>query len=158
MSKEVVSADAAPEAIGPYSQAIKADGFVFASGQIALDPDTGEMVSGGVQPETERVLENIKAVLAAAGTSLEKVVQSTVYLADMAEFPAMNEIYARYFPARLSVPLTSREMFALWRRMSMTVAMMAKMRTYLSEPNRSRGRRNAATSKTAAALIEARDT
>ena len=99
MSKEVVSTDTAPEAIGPYSQAVRANGLVFASGQIALEPDTGEMVQGGIQAETERILENIKAVLSAAGSSLENVVQSTVYLADMADFPAMNEVYARYFPA-----------------------------------------------------------
>ena len=84
MSKEVISTDAAPEAIGAYSQAVKAGGFVFVSGQIALDPDTGDMVSGGIEPEAERVLENVKAVLSAAGSSLQDVVQSTVYLADMA--------------------------------------------------------------------------
>lgn len=98
MNKEVISTHAAPGAIGPYSQAVKAGGLVFLSGQIALDPESGEMTPGGIQPESERVLENIKAVLSAAGSSLEEVVQATVYLADMAEFPAMNEVYARYFP------------------------------------------------------------
>jgi 2-iminobutanoate/2-iminopropanoate deaminase len=102
-----IQTDRAPQAIGPYSQAIKANGFIFASGQIPLDPDTMQIVEGGVQEQTERVLDNLKAVLEAAGTSLDRVVKTTVYLADMSEFVAMNEIYARYFgatkPARATV-------------------------------------------------------
>ena len=104
---ESIQTDRAPQAIGPYSQAIKANGFIFASGQIPLDPATMQIVEGGVKEQTERVLDNLKAVLEAAGTSLDKVVKTTVYLADMNEFAAMNEIYARYFgatkPARATV-------------------------------------------------------
>jgi 2-iminobutanoate/2-iminopropanoate deaminase len=104
---ESIQTDRAPQAIGPYSQAIKANGFIFASGQIPLDPATMQIVEGGVQEQTERVLDNLKAVLEAAGSSLDRVVKTTVYLADMNEFAAMNEIYARYFgatkPARATV-------------------------------------------------------
>ena len=102
-----IQTDRAPQAIGPYSQAIKANGFIFASGQIPLDPATMKIVDGGIEEQTERVLENMKAVLEAAGSSLDRVVKTTVYLADMNEFAAMNEIYARYFgatkPARATV-------------------------------------------------------
>jgi 2-iminobutanoate/2-iminopropanoate deaminase len=97
---ESIKTDRAPEAIGPYSQAIKANGFIFASGQIPLDPSTMQIVAGGIEEQTGRVLENLKAVLEAAGSSLDHVVKTTVYLADMSEFTAMNEIYARYFGAR----------------------------------------------------------
>jgi 2-iminobutanoate/2-iminopropanoate deaminase len=97
---ESIKTDRAPEAIGPYSQAIKANGFIFASGQIPLDPATMQIVAGGIEEQTGRVLENLKAVLEAAGSSLDHVVKTTVYLADMSEFAAMNEIYARYFGAR----------------------------------------------------------
>ncbi len=104
---ESIQTDRAPQAIGPYSQAIKANGFVFASGQIALDPATMQIVEGGVREQTERVLDNLKAVLEAAGSSLDRVVKTTVYLADMNEFAAMNEIYATFFsatkPARATV-------------------------------------------------------
>ena len=102
-----IQTDRAPQAIGPYSQAIKANGFIFASGQIPLDPATMRIVEGGIEEQTGRVLDNLKAVLEAAGTSLDRVVKTTVYLADMGEFAAMNEIYARYFgatkPARATV-------------------------------------------------------
>jgi 2-iminobutanoate/2-iminopropanoate deaminase len=102
-----IQTDRAPQAIGPYSQAIKANGFIFASGQIPLDPATMQIVEGGIEEQTERVLNNLKAVLEAAGSSLDRVVKTTVYLADMNEFAAMNEIYARYFgatkPARATV-------------------------------------------------------
>jgi 2-iminobutanoate/2-iminopropanoate deaminase len=104
---ESIQTDRAPQAIGPYSQAIKANGFIFASGQIPLDPATMRIVEGGIEEQTGRVLENLKAVLEAAGSSLDRVVKTTVYLADMGEFAAMNEIYARYFsatkPARATV-------------------------------------------------------
>jgi len=104
---ESIQTDRAPQAIGPYSQAIKANGFIFASGQIPLDPATMQIVEGGIQEQTERVLDNLKAVLEAAGSSLDRVVKTTVYLADMNEFAAMNEIYAKYFgatkPARATV-------------------------------------------------------
>ena len=97
----------APAAIGPYSQAIKAGGFVFASGQIPIDPKTGEFVQGGIGEQTERVLKNLAAVLEAAGSSLDQVVKTTVFLADMKEFGAMNEVYGKFFtgapPARATV-------------------------------------------------------
>jgi 2-iminobutanoate/2-iminopropanoate deaminase len=104
---ESIQTDHAPQAIGPYSQAIKANGFIFASGQIPLDPATMRIVEGGVEEQAARVLDNLKAVLEAAGSSLDRVVKTTVYLTDMSEFAAMNEIYARYFgatkPARATV-------------------------------------------------------
>jgi len=104
---ESIQTDRAPQAIGPYSQAIKANGFIFASGQIPLDPAIMRIVEGGSEEQTGRVLENLKSVLEAAGSSLDRVVKTTVYLADMGEFAAMNEIYARYFgatkPARATV-------------------------------------------------------
>jgi 2-iminobutanoate/2-iminopropanoate deaminase len=104
---ESIQTDRAPEAIGPYSQAIKANGFIFASGQIPLDPSTMQIVEGGIEEQTRRVLENLKAVLEAAGSSLDRVVKTTVYLADLGEFAAMNVIYAKYFgerkPARATV-------------------------------------------------------
>jgi 2-iminobutanoate/2-iminopropanoate deaminase len=105
--KETISTDAGPRAIGPYSQAIRANGFLFVSGQIALDPRTQELVPGDITQQTERVLENLKGILQAAGSSMEKVVRTTVFLADMNEFGAMNQAYAKYFrqefPARSTV-------------------------------------------------------
>lgn len=104
---EVISTSDAPGAIGPYSQAIKAGGFVFCSGQIPIDTATGEFVSGGVAEQTEQVLKNLSAVLKAAGATLESVVKTTVFLADMNDFTAMNDVYAKYFssnkPARATV-------------------------------------------------------
>ncbi len=105
--KQIVATKDAPQAIGPYSQAVKAGGFVFASGQIPLDPQTGEFVPGSIAEQTEQVLRNLSKVLEAAGTSLDMVVKTTVYLADMGDFAAMNEVYGRYFetepPARATV-------------------------------------------------------
>lgn len=105
--REVISTDRGPRAIGPYSQAVKANGFIFVSGQIPLDPRTQQMVEGDVARQTERVLENLKGILEGAGSSLDRVVKTTVYLKDLADFAAMNEIYARYFsaspPARATV-------------------------------------------------------
>ncbi|HEX8368525.1 MAG TPA: RidA family protein [Pyrinomonadaceae bacterium] len=105
--KEIISTENAPGAIGPYSQAVKTGNMVFLSGQIPIDPQTGEFVSGGVAEQTEQVLKNLSAVLEAAGTSLNNVVKTTVFLADMNDFTAMNEVYARYFsenkPARATV-------------------------------------------------------
>jgi 2-iminobutanoate/2-iminopropanoate deaminase len=102
-----IQTEHAPAAIGPYSQAIKAGGFVFASGQIPIDPKTGEFVAGGIAEQTERVLKNLAAVLEAAGSSLDRVVKTTVFLADMKEFGAMNEVYGKFFtgapPARATV-------------------------------------------------------
>jgi 2-iminobutanoate/2-iminopropanoate deaminase len=96
--KEVIATECGPKAIGPYSQAIRANGFLFASGQIALDPVTQQLVAGDVTAQTERVLENLKGIVEAAGSSLDRVVCTTVFLADMSEFSAMNEVYGRYFP------------------------------------------------------------
>ena len=95
---EVIATPNAPQAIGPYSQAIRANGFVFVSGQIPLDPSTGQLIEGGVAQQTERVLANLEAILKAAGSALDQVVRTTVYLKDMGEFAAMNEVYARFFP------------------------------------------------------------
>ena len=103
---ETVHTPLAPAAIGPYSQAIKANGLVFTSGQIALDPASGAGVEGGIREQTARICENLKAVLAAAGSSLEKVVKTTCFLADMKDFAAFNEVYGSYFtgcPARSCV-------------------------------------------------------
>jgi 2-iminobutanoate/2-iminopropanoate deaminase len=97
--RQIVKTDNAPKAIGPYSQAVVANGLVYASGQIAFDPSTGELIQGGVGEQTERVLQNLSKVLQAAGTSLDRVVKATVYLADMNDFAAMNEVYGRFFPS-----------------------------------------------------------
>ena len=98
-SKTAVSTKDAPAAIGPYSQAVRIGNFLYTSGQVALDPATGALVSGGVKEQTARVVENLKAVLAAAGVSFAQVVKTTVFLKDMGDFAAMNEIYGRYFAA-----------------------------------------------------------
>lgn len=107
MKLEIISTNNAPAAIGPYSQAVKAGNLLFCSGQIALDPSTGEMVQGDVVVQSERVMANIVAMLAAAGTELSNVAKTTIYLADMGDFAAVNEIYGRYFsqhkPARSTV-------------------------------------------------------
>lgn len=105
--KQVVSTQNAPQAIGPYSQAIIAGGFVYVSGQIPLNPQTGEFVAGGIAEQTEQVLRNLSAVLEAAGSGLNHVVRTTVFLADMNDFARMNEVYSRHFnatpPARSTV-------------------------------------------------------
>jgi len=105
--KEVISTEKAPKAIGPYSQAIKAGGFIFTAGQVALDPSTGQLIEGDVARQTVRVLESLKGIMEAAGSSLDHAVKTTVYLKDMGDFAAMNEVYARYFganpPARSTV-------------------------------------------------------
>jgi 2-iminobutanoate/2-iminopropanoate deaminase len=88
----------APKAIGPYSQGIKVNGFVFTSGQVAFDPATGEIVSGGIAEQTERVMKNLSAILEAAGTSMQKVVKAGVFLKNMSDFASMNEVYARFMP------------------------------------------------------------
>ena len=101
---EAVSTSAAPAPIGPYSQAVKAHGFLFLSGQIPLDPGSGEVVQGSIEAQTERVMENLAAVLGQAGLAPSDVVKTSIYLADMADFPRVNEVYGRYFgeskPAR----------------------------------------------------------
>jgi len=105
--KEIISTDRGPKAIGPYSQAVRANGFIFTAGQIALDPATAQIIQGDVARQSARVLDNLKAIVEAAGSSLDKVVKTTVYLKDMNDFAAMNEVYARYFsanpPARSTV-------------------------------------------------------
>ena len=105
--KEIVTSDRGPKPIGPYSQAVKTNGFLYLSGQVALDPKTNEMSTGDIRQQTERALENIKGILEAAGSNLHHVVKTTVFLKDMNDFPAMNEVYARYFtaapPARSTV-------------------------------------------------------
>ena len=107
MNRQAISTDGAPKAIGPYEQGIRVDGLVFTAGQIPLDPKTGNLVEGGIVPQTRRALENLKAVLAAAGSSLDRVVKATVFLKNMSDFRAMNEVYAEYFggskPARSTV-------------------------------------------------------
>ncbi|HLK34217.1 MAG TPA: RidA family protein [Terriglobales bacterium] len=105
--RDVVATKDAPQAIGPYSQAIKANGLVFISGQIAIDPATSQIISGDVAAQTERVLKNLEAILKAAGTGLENVVRTTVFLKNMGDFAAMNEVYGRFWksapPARSTV-------------------------------------------------------
>jgi len=107
MNRESVQTDNAPKAIGPYEQAIKANGFIYTAGQIPIDPKTGNFVEGGITAQTRQVLENLKAVLDAGGSSLDRVVKATVFLKNMADFAAMNEVYAQYLgsakPARSTV-------------------------------------------------------
>ena len=98
MKKRTVQTSDAPQAIGPYSQAVVWNGLVFLSGQIPLDPATGQIAPGDITAQTERVLINLKAVLEASGSSLDKVLKTTVFLKDMGDFPRMNDVYARYFP------------------------------------------------------------
>jgi 2-iminobutanoate/2-iminopropanoate deaminase len=122
---DFVSTDRAPKAIGPYSQATIANGFVYTAGQIALDPATGEIVAGGIAEQTERVLANLGAILEAAGAAFGSVVKTTVYLTDMNDFKAMNEVYARAFgdhrPARSTVAVA-----ALPRGVSVEIDVIAR--------------------------------
>jgi 2-iminobutanoate/2-iminopropanoate deaminase len=108
--REVVSTKDGPQAIGPYSQAVKANGFVFVSGQVAIDPATQQIIAEDISAQTERVMKNLMAILKAAGSGLEKVVRSTVFLKNMGDFSAMNEVYGRYFtsapPARSTVEVS----------------------------------------------------
>jgi 2-iminobutanoate/2-iminopropanoate deaminase len=108
--RDRIQTDNAPKAIGPYSQAIKANGFVYASGQIPLDPATMQIIEGGIREQTDRVMNNLSAVLKAAGSSLDQVVKTTVFLADLGDFAEMNEVYGRYFgevpPARSTVQVS----------------------------------------------------
>jgi 2-iminobutanoate/2-iminopropanoate deaminase len=106
-TRDAISTPNAPKAIGPYSQAIKANGFVFISGQVAFDPATGNIISGGIDEQTEQVLKNLSAILAAAGSGWERVVKTTVYLKNMTEFAQMNQVYEKFCkgapPARSTV-------------------------------------------------------
>jgi 2-iminobutanoate/2-iminopropanoate deaminase len=111
MPPDLVSTAGAPRAIGPYSQAVRANGFIFTAGQVALDPGTGELVPGGIAEQTARALENLRAVLAAAGSSPSEVVKTTVFLVNMSDFGAMNDVYGRFFgdhrPARSTVAVAA---------------------------------------------------
>ncbi len=110
-NKRIVQTAGAPGAIGPYSQGVAAGGFLFISGQVPLDPVSGQAVEEGIEPQVERVLENLKAILAAAGADLRSVVKTTVYLTDLKDFPRMNDVYSRYFvvepPARATVQVAA---------------------------------------------------
>ena len=97
--KEIIRTDGAPQAIGPYAQAVRHSGLVFLSGQIPLDPASGQLTGGGIEQQTARVLDNLRAVLEASGSSLDRVVKTTVFLKNMGDFPKMNEVYAGYFPS-----------------------------------------------------------
>jgi 2-iminobutanoate/2-iminopropanoate deaminase len=97
--RDIVLSDRGPKPIGPYSQAIKVNGLIFVSGQVSIDPKTNEFVPGDIRQQTERTLENLKGIVEAAGSKLSHVVKSTVFLKNMSDFAAMNEVYARYFPA-----------------------------------------------------------
>ena len=105
--RDVISTPEAPKAIGPYSQAIRANGFIFVSGQVAIDPATQQVINGDVAAQTERVIKNLSAILQAAGSGLDKVVKSTVFLKNMGDFAAMNQVYGKHFtgapPARSTV-------------------------------------------------------
>lgn len=108
---EIIATDRAPAAIGPYSQAVRCGGLVFCSGQIPLIPATGELLSGDIRIETKQVMENLAAVLTAAGSDFGRVVKTTIYLTDMADFPVVNEVYGSYFsdhkPARATVAVAA---------------------------------------------------
>ena len=99
MSKKIINTEKAPAAVGPYSQAVSTAALVFASGQIPIDPTTGSVVTGDIKTQTRQVLNNLKEVLAAAGSSLDKVVKATVFITNMDDFPVVNKIYAEFFPA-----------------------------------------------------------
>ena len=110
MARKMITTDKAPKAIGPYAQAIAANGFVYTAGQIPLDPQSGHLVEGGIKEQTRQVLENLKAVLESAGSSMKQVVKATVFLKNIADFGAMNEVYAEYLedtkPARSTVAVS----------------------------------------------------
>lgn len=111
MATKTISTQGAPRAIGPYSQGITANGFLFTAGQVGFDPASGELVDGGISEQTHRVLQNIRAILRAGGSDVEQVVKTTVFLVDMADFALMNEVYAEFFgdhrPARSTVAVAS---------------------------------------------------
>jgi 2-iminobutanoate/2-iminopropanoate deaminase len=109
MSTQIISTPNAPQAVGPYSQGVRVDGLIFTAGQVAIDPRTpGKLVPGGIQEQTEQVLMNLSAILEASGSGLDSVVKTTVYMVDLAEFAAMNEIYGRYFRQSLPARATAQ--------------------------------------------------
>ncbi|HVA01796.1 MAG TPA: RidA family protein [Terriglobia bacterium] len=126
MGKEAIASSGAPAALGPYSQAIRSGNLLFVSGQIPLDPATGELVDGNIEVQTERVLKNLAAVLEEAGSSLDKVLKTTVYLRDLGDFGRMNEVYAKFFgetpPARATV-----EVARLPRDVSIEIDLVAEV-------------------------------
>jgi 2-iminobutanoate/2-iminopropanoate deaminase len=117
MTKEIIHSDNAPAAVGPYSQAVKVGNFVYSAGQVGLDPATMKLVEGGVEAQTEQVLQNLQAVLMAAGSSLAEVIKTTVFLADINDYKAVNGVYARFFtespPARSAVQVAALPLGAL---------------------------------------------
>lgn len=123
--RKIISTNQAPAAVGPYSQAVVSNPFVFTSGQIPLDPATGALVPGGIEAETDQVLKNLKAVLEAAGSSLSRVIKTTVFLRDMNEFAAMNKIYASYFPSE--PPARSTVQAVLPKGASVEIEAVARM-------------------------------
>jgi 2-iminobutanoate/2-iminopropanoate deaminase len=108
--KQIIATDRGPKAIGPYSQAIKANGLIFISGQVCINPATQQLVEGDITVQTERVMENLKGIVEAAGSSMDKVLKTTVFLSDMGDFAAMNAVYGKYFgeapPARATVQVS----------------------------------------------------
>ena len=125
-AKKVISTEAAPGAVGPYSQAIQAGGFVFVSGQMPLDPQSGCIVSGGIEAQTRQSLENVKAILSSNGVPLADVVKTTVFLKDMRHFAAMNQVYQQYFssgaPARSCIEVANLPKYALVEIESIAIA------------------------------------
>jgi 2-iminobutanoate/2-iminopropanoate deaminase len=124
MRKQIVKTEEAPKAIGPYSQAVSVGNLVFLSGQIPLDPATGEIAKGGIAEQTRRVMDNLEAVLRAAGASLSEVVKSTIYLTDLGDFAKVNEVYGSYFPNEPPARATV-EVAALPRGASIEIDMIA---------------------------------
>ncbi len=125
MSKEIIESPEAPKAVGAYAQAVRANGFVFLSGQIPLDPATGNLVDGDVAVQAKRVMENLGAVLGAAGSAFSQVVKSTIYLVDMNDFPAVNQIYGDYFPADAKPARATIAVTALPRGAKVEIDMIA---------------------------------
>jgi len=125
MNKHIIRTDLAPAPIGPYQQAIKAGNLVFTSGQIPISPQTGEVDAGGIEDQTRRVIDNLKAVLEAAGSSLDQVVKTTVFLRDMDDFPAMNKVYATYFKAESAPARSTVQVARLPRNVAVEIEAVA---------------------------------
>ncbi len=125
MNKHIIRTDLAPAPIGPYQQAIKAGNLVFTSGQIPISPQTGEVDAGGIEDQTRRVIDNLKAVLEAAGSSLDLVVKTTVFLRDMDDFPAMNKVYATYFKAETAPARSTVQVARLPRNVAVEIEAVA---------------------------------